>query len=128
MNYLIVFFGAGLGGAARHGTNVLASRVLGAEFPFGTLIANLLGSFLMAVIIEVFALRSSLSNEARLFLTTGCLGGYTTFSTFALDTMLRLERGEWVVATAYVVISVLGGLVAFLIGMTAVRQLLGGAL
>lgn len=125
MSYLIVFLGAGLGGAARHGTNVLAGRLFGTDFPYGTLTANLLGSFLMAVIVEFFALRSGLSMHARLFLTTGVLGGYTTFSAFTLDTMLRIERGEWLVAGLYVVASVLGSIAAFFAGLVLIRQILG---
>lgn len=125
MGFVIVFLGAGLGGAARHGTNLLAARLFGTGFPFGTLAANLIGSFLMAVIMEFFALRSDLALNARLFLTTGVLGGYTTFSTFTLDAMLRIEQGDWLIASAYVVLSVLGALVAFLVGMILIRQLIG---
>ncbi len=75
MNYLIVFIGAGLGGMARHAINVTALRTLGSSsFPFGTLTINVLGSFLMGVVVEYFALRSGLSQHARLFLTTGIIG------------------------------------------------------
>ena len=79
----------------------------------------------MAVIMETFALRSGLSMQARLFLTTGLLGGYTTFSTFTLDAMLRIQRGEWGMAATYILASVLGGLMAFAVGMALVRQVLG---
>jgi fluoride exporter len=88
---------------------------------------NTLGSFLMAVIMEIFALRSVLPLQARLFLTTGLLGGYTTFSTFTLDAMFRLERGEWAVAVLYVILSVAGAMTAFLGGMALVRQVLAAA-
>lgn len=127
MEFVIVFLGAGLGGAARHGTNILAARLFGTGFPFGTLTANLIGSLLMAVIMETFALRSGLSMQARLFLTTGVLGGYTTFSTFTLDAMLRIQRGEWAMAATYILASVVGGLMAFALGMALVRQVVGAA-
>lgn len=124
MGYVIVFIGAGLGGTLRHATNVMIARFLGSGYPFGTLAANILGSFLMAVIMEIFALRSGLPLQARLFLTTGLLGGYTTFSTFTLDAMFRVERGEWAVAVLYVILSVAVAMIAFLGGMVLVRQTL----
>lgn len=125
-SYAIVFLGAGIGGALRHGTNVATARLFGSNFPFGTLSVNVLGSLLMAVIMEVFALKAGLPQSARLFLTTGVLGGYTTFSTFTLDAMSMVERGQWPMAAFYMAVSVAGSLVAFFIGMMLVRQLLAG--
>lgn len=127
MGYVIVFLGAGLGGVLRHGTNLAAARLFGIGFPFGTLTANIVGSFLMAAIMEVFAFKSGLTQHGRLFLTTGILGGYTTFSTFTLDAMTRFQRGDWAVGSAYIVMSVSGGLLAFLVGMILIRYFLGGA-
>lgn len=126
MGYVIVFLGAGIGGALRHGTNLAATRLLGIGFPFGTLAVNLVGSFLMAVVMEFFAFKSGLSQHARLFLTTGVLGGYTTFSTFTLDAMTRFERGDWTIGSVYIVMSVSGGLLAFLVGMVLIRHFVGG--
>lgn len=126
MGYIIVFLGAGLGGALRHGTNLAATRLFGIGFPFGTLAVNLVGSFLMAVLMEVFAFKSGLSQHGRLFLTTGILGGYTTFSTFTLDAMTRFERGDWAIGGVYIILSVAGGLLAFLVGMVLIRHFLGG--
>lgn len=122
MGFLIVFVGAGLGGAARHGVNLLALR-LGTTFPFGTLAINVSGSLLMGLAAGYFAYRGQLPQEWRLFLTTGVLGGFTTFSAFSLETALLYERGEIGAAIAYVVGSVvlaIGGLVA---GLAIVRAL-----
>ena len=93
MNYLIVFFGAGIGGAGRHGVNVLATRLFGTHFPVGTLVINVLGCLVMGLIAGFFAFRGHLPQEARLFLATGVLGGFTTFSAFSLDAALLWERG-----------------------------------
>ena len=127
VSYAIVFLGAGLGGALRHGTNLLGARLFGLDFPYGTVTVNILGSFLMAVLVEIFALRAGLPQSARLFLTTGLLGGYTTFSSFSLDAMSMFDRQQWALGIAYVLVTLLGGLAAFLAGMVLVRTLLGAA-
>ena len=123
MNYLIVFAGAGIGGALRHGINVLAVRIAGLEFPYGTLAINILGSFAMGIIAEYFALKAGLPQHWRLFLTTGILGGFTTFSAFSLETALLYERNQLGAAAVYVIASVVlsvGGLFA---GLAIVRTL-----
>ena len=124
INTLIVILGAGLGGGARHGINVAVSRLLpGLGFPLATLIINVLGSFLMGVLAEGFALRGAAGHPARLFLTTGILGGFTTFSTFSLDAISLYERGEPALAALYVGVSVAGGLLGLLAGMALIRAL-----
>ncbi|MGO8624729.1 CrcB family protein, partial [Rhizobium ruizarguesonis] len=75
--YLIVFLGAGIGGALRHGINQLAARLFGMAFPYGTLTFNVAGSLLMGILAEYFAFRIGASQEIRLFLTTGVLCGFT---------------------------------------------------
>jgi len=125
MNYLIVFVGAGIGGALRHGVNVLAARIAGLDFPYGTLAVNVLGSFAIGVIAEYFALKAELPQQWRLFLTTGILGGFTTFSAFSLETALLYERNQLGAAAIYVIASValaVGGLFA---GLHLVRAILG---
>ena len=126
MGYVMVFIGAGLGGALRHATNLLTARLFGLAFPAGTLAVNILGAFAMAVIVEVLALKAGMPQSARLFLTTGVLGGFTTFSTFTLDAVSLYERGEGLTAVAYILLSVLGSLVAFLAGMALIRAFSGG--
>jgi len=124
MGYLIVFFGAGIGGAARHGVNLLAARWLGGSFPWGTLFVNMAGGMAMGLIAEYFALKSGLPQEARLFLTTGILGGFTTFSAFSLEVALMIERGEMVLAGGYVLASAVLSIGALFLGLTLTRSLL----
>ncbi|KST60885.1 camphor resistance protein CrcB [Methylobacterium sp. GXS13] len=124
VNTLIVILGAGLGGGVRHGINVAVARLLpGFGFPLATLVINVLGSFLMGVLAEGFALRGAAGHPARLFLTTGILGGFTTFSTFSLDAISLYERGEPALAALYVGVSVAGGLLGLLAGMALIRAL-----
>jgi len=106
MGFLIVFLGGGLGAAARHGVNMIVAGMLGTSFPFGTLAINVIGSFLMGAIVGYFAFRGEASQHWRLFLTTGILGGFTTFSAFSLETVLLYERGQSASAAIYVVTSV----------------------
>lgn len=123
MGFLIVFAGAGLGGACRHGVNLLALRALGPNgVPAGTVAINVLGSFLMGAIIEWFALRGAVSpHGARLFLTTGMLGGFTTFSAFSLEAILLWQRGEVGLCALYVLGSVALSLAGLLLGLSLVR-------
>ena len=108
--FLTVFLGAGLGGALRHGVNLAAARLLGTGLPFGTLAVNVVGSLAMGLAVGWFAHVASPSQPWRLFLTTGVLGGFTTFSAFSLETALLVERGTPLVAGAYVLLSVVGSI------------------
>lgn len=126
MNYLIVFLGAGIGGASRHGVNVLAARLVGTAFPAGTLVINVLGCLLMGLIAGFFTFRGHLPQEARLFLTTGILGGFTTFSAFSLDAALLWERGDMGLAILYVLASVIFSLIAVSAGLALSRAFLAG--
>ena len=121
MLYLIVFLGAGVGGALRHGVNVGAGRLFGLGFPYGTLIVNILGSFVMGLFAGYFMYRPGLPQHFRLFLTTGILGGFTTFSSFSLDTALLIERHAYWLAAAYVAGSFAAGLIALFAGMSIFR-------
>ena len=121
MLYLIVFLGAGIGGALRHGVNVDSARLWGLGFPFGTLIVNVLGSFLMGLLAGYFAFRPGVAQHARLFLTTGILGGFTTFSAFSLDTALLVERHAYGLAAGYAVGSVVASVSALFLGLTVFR-------
>jgi CrcB protein len=99
--YLVVFFGAGIGGALRHGINI-AAALLGSSFPYSTLLVNIDGSFAMGMLIEWFTLKGAHTVQLwRLFLTTSILGGFTTFSTFSLDTAVLWERGQPSLAALY---------------------------
>lgn len=122
---LLVFLGAGLGGVLRHGVNLLSPRWFGIGFPGGTMLINILGSALMGLIAGWLAFKTEAgwSQHARLFLTTGILGGFTTFSAFSLDAVLLWERGETGLAAAYVLGSVILSLAALLAGLAFVRSL-----
>ena len=121
MLYLIVFLGAGIGGALRHGANVGAARLFGYGFPLGTLFVNLAGSFAMGLLAGYFAYRTGVSQHMRLFLTTGVLGGFTTFSAFSLDTAVLIERHAYGQAAAYVLTSVIISIAAVFVGLALFR-------
>ena len=123
MGFLIVFVGGGIGAALRHAFNILFARVFGTAFPYATLFENVSGSVVMGLLVAMFAFKSDIPQHMRLFLTTGILGGYTTFSTFSLDAAVLYERGEVGAAALYVALSVvlsIGGLFA---GLALVRSL-----
>jgi len=122
MLYLIVFLGAGIGGALRHGVNVGAARLFGYGFPFGTLIVNVAGSFLMGLLAGFFAFRPGFDQHMRLFLTTGILGGFTTFSAFSLDTALLIERHSFGLAAGYAAGSVIASVTALFFGLALFRS------
>jgi len=121
MLYLIVFLGAGIGGAFRHGVNVGSARLFGLGFPMGTLTVNIVGSFLMGLCAGYFAFRPGLDQRFRLFLTTGILGGFTTFSAFSLDTALLIERHAYSLAAGYAVGSVIASVSALFVGLALFR-------
>ena len=123
MKFLLVFVGGGLGSAARYGVGLLALRLVGNGFPWGTFAINVVGSFAMGVVAEYFALKSGMSQPLRLFLTTGIIGGFTTFSTFSLETALLYEHGEAGTALLYVLGSVTIGVAALFGGLALVRAL-----
>ena len=121
MGYLIVFLGGGIGAALRHGFNLAFARLVGTAFPYATLFENVSDSIVMGMLVATFV-RSGIPHHWQLFLTTGILGGYTTFSTFSLDVALLYERGQIGVAAVYVLLSVvlsIGGLFA---GLALVRN------
>jgi fluoride exporter len=123
MGYLIVFLGGGIGAALRHGFNLAFERLLGNAFPYTTLFENVSGSIVMGMLVGYFAFKGGITQHWQLFLTTGILGGYTTFSTFSLDVALLYERSELGLAALYVALPValsIGGLFA---GLALVRNL-----
>ncbi len=123
MGYLLVFFGGGLGATLRHAVNVACARGLGTSFPYGTFIINITGSIVMGLIAGYLAFKGEASQPWRLFLMTGILGGYTTFSAFSLDTALLYERGEIGLALFYVLGSVAFAIAGLFAGLALVRHL-----
>ncbi|MGB3866524.1 MAG: fluoride efflux transporter CrcB [Xanthobacteraceae bacterium] len=118
-----VALGGAVGSVARYLAGIGAGRIFGTDFPWGTLLINIAGSFLIGVFVESFALRWDLPQAARVFLTVGVCGGFTTFSTFSLESFLLIERGQFGPAAAYIVASVALSIVALFGGLHLVRAL-----
>lgn len=113
----LIFLGSGIGAIARHKLGGLVLHAsLDSKFPFGTFVVNVLGCFVAGVLAAAVERHNLFSAETRLFLFTGLLGGFTTFSAFGQETVFLLRRGEFAVAAGYVALSVLCGLVALWLG------------
>jgi len=121
-NLVLVAIGGAIGASLRHLVNLGALRLVGATFPWGTMAINIAGSFAMGMFIELLARRFGASNEVRLFVATGILGGFTTFSAFSLDFAVLWERGAALPALAYVLVSVIGAILALFLGLWLVRS------
>jgi CrcB protein len=122
MAYLLVFVGGGLGAMFRHFINTLSGRLLGTAFPYHTFFINVTGSTIMGLIAGYLAFKGGASQHVRLFLMTGILGGYTTFSAFSLDAALLYERGAVWLAALYVIGSVVLALAGLFAGLALVRS------
>jgi fluoride exporter len=119
-----VAFGGAVGAVARHLVAGQVALWTGLAFPFGTLTVNVAGSFVMGLIVESSALVWSPSPELRAFLTVGCLGAFTTFSAFSLDTVLLYERGDLLLCAVYVLASVVLSVGAFFAALCLLRAAL----
>lgn len=122
MHWLLVFVGGGLGAMARHGMNRAGLALLGPGFPWWTLAVNVLGSFLIGLLAGLFGAMET-GHNARLFLVTGLLGGFTTFSAFSLDALTLWERGALLQAGLYVAVSVILSLFAAAVGLLVTRAI-----
>ncbi len=120
LGYLLVFVGGGLGAMARHGVNRAGLALIGPGFPWWTLAVNVSGSFAIGLLAGMFGALEA-GHHARLFLVTGFLGGFTTFSAFSLDALTLWERGAPLQAGFYILSSVMLSLVAAAIGLLAAR-------
>ena len=127
VSYLLVFLGAGIGGALRHGVNLGFARYCGVAFPWGTLTVNVAGSFIMGALAAWLAFKAGegWGQPLRLFLATGILGGFTTFSAFSLDAVMIWERGEAGLAAAYVAAAVVPSIAGLVGGLALVRTAAG---
>jgi camphor resistance protein CrcB len=121
VGYLLVFLGGGLGSMARYGLSVFGMRLVGQGFPWPTLLINIAGSAFMGLLTGWLAAQGNAPQALRLFIATGILGGFTTFSTFSLETVLLYERGQAGLAVAYVAASVAVGVAALFIAMRLAR-------
>ena len=121
---LMVAIGGAIGAIARQQSNQLIMRIFGGEFPIGTIFVNILGSFIMGLLFELFASKITLSNEWRSLIFTGVLASFTTFSSFALDVALLSERNEYYYALCYIGMSVVLSIGALFVGLWVMRGLL----
>lgn len=120
---LLIALGGALGASLRHLSGLALLRLLGPAFPWGTLFVNVIGSLAMGLLIGWLAKRTGTSTEIKIFLATGLLGGFTTFSAFSLDVANLWERGELHLAFGYVVSSVLFSIIAIFAGLWLSRTL-----
>ncbi|HZJ52841.1 MAG TPA: fluoride efflux transporter CrcB [Myxococcaceae bacterium] len=126
MRVALVALGGAVGSVARYGVQALAAQLLGPAFPWGTLLVNLSGSFLIALVMHVALTGTAISLELRIFLTTGILGGFTTYSSFNYETLALLNQRAYGLAGLNAAGTVLGCLVAGVLGLAAGRALAGG--
>ena len=121
-SFLLVGAGGSIGAMSRYGLSLLVGRLWPMSFPLATLLVNVLGSLAMGVFIGLMArFLPAWQNEARLFVAVGVLGGFTTFSSFSLDTIVLIERGNLLMAGAYVLLSVVVCLVGLYLGLLVTR-------
>ncbi len=123
--FLWICFGSAVGGGARYLVSGWALKLLGPSFPYGTLTVNLVGSFLLGGLMFAGVEAAAISPTVRLALTTGVMGGFTTYSSFSYETMRYLQEGAWAIAGVNVRVSVGGCLAACLRGGAGARWLFG---
>ena len=120
---LAVAAGGAIGSVGRYLTLYMLGLILGQGFPYGTVLVNILGSFILGLLVEVFGSASPLSIEYRNFIVVGVLGSFTTFSSFSYDVISLIDRGQFVLAGVYVLSSVVISIVALFLGMIICRYL-----
>ena len=121
MSYLLVMIGGALGAGGRFLAGRLTLAWFGPGYPWGTLSVNLIGGFFMGLLVGALARTAVPQENARLLLAIGVLGGFTTFSSFALDAVNMIERGSWAGALGYILVSVIGSILAVFAGLGLVR-------
>lgn len=123
LSYLLVALGGAIGSVLRYGVGVFVGNLWRQGFPLGTLMINIAGSITMGLFVGLLARTlPAFQNEARLFFAVGVLGGFTTFSSFSLDAIALLERGEALAAAVYVIGSVAFGLIGLWLALLLMRQ------
>jgi fluoride exporter len=124
--FLLICLGGAAGTGARYIIGGLTARWLGADFPYGTLLINVLGSFLIGFIQQVGLTTLAIPETARLVLAIGVLGGFTTYSSFSYETIRLVENGSWLGATANVVLTTSLCLIVCVLGLALGRVVVGG--
>lgn len=114
---LYVALGGAAGAVGRYFVAMQAIRIFGPQLPVGTFVINVMGSFALGLLVELLALRITLTPEVRSLLVIGLLGGFTTFSAFSLDLSLMIERNEWLGAVSYALASVILSVGALFLGL-----------
>jgi CrcB protein len=109
---ILVGIGGGVGSVLRYLTSAFVMRFFHATYPYGTLAVNIIGCFLIGLLMGIVHKQGGAANDMRLLLVAGLCGGYTTFSAFAYENITLIQSGQWFAATAYTVASVIGGLLA----------------
>lgn len=124
LNTLLIFFGAGVGGLCRYWVSQTIYSLLGRQFPYGTLVVNVSGCFLMGILfILLFERINSIGPELRSLLLIGLLGGYTTFSSFSVETINLVENGAWLSAILNILLNMTLCIAATWLGMIGGRQI-----
>lgn len=123
ITFVLIFIGGGIGSMLRHAANQMSAVLFGLNIPAGTLFVNIMGSLAMGLLAGWFAFRGDSDQSTRLFLTTGIIGGFTTFSAFSLEATLLLERGQTVGAALYVIGSVVFAIAGIFMGLAIMRAL-----
>lgn len=121
LNILVIALGAAIGANLRYGVSLWAAQRWGASFPYGTLLVNVIGSFVIGIVLALAATRLTLSEPLRLLIVTGLLGGFTTFSSLSYETYALLANGSWSMAGVYLLGSFTLGLAAVFLGVGVAR-------
>ncbi len=122
--FVYVAAGGAVGAVGRYGVDRLTGMLIGHGFPYSTLIVNIVGSFVLGIVIETSALAWSPSPELRAMIVIGMLGAFTTFSAFSLDAVTLITRGETIPAVLYVAASVFASIAALWAGMAMTRAVI----
>jgi len=125
LRYVIIAIGGALGALSRYALGGVVQNWSGPRFPYGTLVVNVSGCLMMGVVMTLLTERPLVHPNWRYLVPVGFIGAYTTFSTFEYETFRAVEQGDWLVALANVVVSVLVGFAALAAGVIGTRQLLG---
>jgi CrcB protein len=126
MRLFCVCIGGAIGSGARYLVSTWMLATFGPAFPYGTLTVNIAGSFVLAALMQIATMTDRIPPTAFLMLTTGVLGGFTTYSAFSYESFRYLQEGAWALAASYIVTTVVGCLAACAAGIMAARSFIGG--